>query len=183
MPVGGLFHPIGHRGGKERGLPGRRGAAEDALDIGRKATIEHLIGFVEHEVAHLVEPERTLVQHVEHAAGGSDDHLRTLPQHQALRTGGATTEQKSNGDTATLDELLEDIGHLGGELACGGENEHLHGLDRRIDQLHGGNAEGKRLAGPGAGLANDIMPIEQGGNGLFLNGCGCFDAHFFEGTE
>src|SRR5215469_1104410 len=50
---GERHHVAGHSGREEHGLPARRGEFEYPLHIGQEAQVEHLVGFVEHQRAHV----------------------------------------------------------------------------------------------------------------------------------
>jgi hypothetical protein len=52
---------------------------------------------------------------------------------------------------------LEGLGHLDGELAGGGEDEHLRVALVDVDLVEGGQGEGGGLAGAGLGLAQDVV--------------------------
>ena len=49
---GGLRHPVRHGGRKQRGLPLGRSLAQDGVDVAGEASIEHLVGFVQHQKSH-----------------------------------------------------------------------------------------------------------------------------------
>ena len=68
----------GHRGREKHGLTDCRSLRHQALDVGQEAHIEHLVGFVEHEYAHLREVEVALLGEVDEATRGSDHHLDAL---------------------------------------------------------------------------------------------------------
>ena len=49
--------------------------AEDALDVGQEAQVEHLVGLVEHQPADLRQHQVALLGEVEQAARGADDQV------------------------------------------------------------------------------------------------------------
>ena len=65
------------------------GHLNDALDVRCEAGIEHLVAFVEDEQLHPAQGQAAPRDHVEDAAGGSDDDVNTLAQRQLL---GAITD-------------------------------------------------------------------------------------------
>src|SRR4051812_33026473 len=75
----------GHRGREQHRLPLGRHHAEDPLDVGQEAQVEHLVGLVEHEHAHLAEDQVTLLGQVEQPARGADDDLDAGLQGLHLR--------------------------------------------------------------------------------------------------
>ena len=72
--------------------------------------------------------------------------------------------------------LLEGLGDLDRELARGREDQRLRGAQFDVDLREDGQREGRRLAGAGLGLAEQVRAPEQGGNGLRLDGRGGFVA-------
>jgi hypothetical protein len=64
-----------HRRGKERGLPlaGRR--FQDGFEVLRESHVEHLVGLVEHEKAHGIEPQRAAADVIQRPARRGDDHV------------------------------------------------------------------------------------------------------------
>src|SRR6188768_915730 len=72
--------------------------------------------------------------------------------------------------------LLECLGDLDRKLARRRENQRLRGAQIDIDLREDGQGEGRRLASAGLGLAQKVRAAEEGGNGLRLDGRGCFVA-------
>ncbi|GAB7304488.1 hypothetical protein MAFF212519_23670 [Clavibacter michiganensis] len=53
-----------------------RGLREELLDVGEEPEVEHLVGLVEHHLAHVLEREQALAHEVEETARRADDDLR-----------------------------------------------------------------------------------------------------------
>ena len=75
----------GHGGREQHGLPAGRQQLDDLLDVGQEAQVEHLVGLVEHQRAHVAEVEVALLGQVEQPAGRADDDLDALAQRLDLR--------------------------------------------------------------------------------------------------
>ena len=65
----------GHGGGEQHRLPAGRDQPDDLLDVRQEAEVEHLVGLVEHEGAHVAEVEQPLLGQVEQPPGRTDDDL------------------------------------------------------------------------------------------------------------
>ena len=76
-------HRRRHRRRQQQRLPLRRAAAEDALDVGPEADVEHAVGLVEDDVADVVERQRAARQVVEDAAGRADDEIDAAPKSRS----------------------------------------------------------------------------------------------------
>ena len=150
-----LPHPGGDGRREERRLPGRGGAGDDALDVRREAAVEHLVGLVEDEEADAVEPERALVEQVEHAAGRADDDVHAAPQRVALRTQGAAAEDQGGDHTARppSSSRTPPTWTASSRVGVRTRTWTTRWLDRRFG---GRDAEGERFARAGAGLADDV---------------------------
>ncbi len=58
-------------------MPVGRDLTQDALDIGQKAQVEHLVGLVEHQHRQAAQLQVTLLAQVEQPARGAHDHVGT----------------------------------------------------------------------------------------------------------
>ncbi|CAB4717577.1 unannotated protein [freshwater metagenome] len=65
----------GHGRGEQHRLAAVRRHAQDPLDVGQEAEVQHLVGLVEHEGVHVRQVEGTTVGQVDQAAGGADDDV------------------------------------------------------------------------------------------------------------
>ena len=66
-------------------------ALEDLLDVGKEPEVEHLVGFVEHDLGRVREIQEALACQVDESTRGTDDDLRAwcarhAPQPLASRT-------------------------------------------------------------------------------------------------
>ena len=141
-----LLHPRRNGRGEERRLAVRRSAGDDALHIRGKTAVKHLVRFVQHQEAHAVEPERALVEQVEHTARRADHDVDATPQFISLRAKGAPTGDHQRLDAARGAKCLNNLGHLDGKLARRGQHQGLHGLETRINNFDQGQGKRKGFA-------------------------------------
>ena len=92
----------GHGGAEQRGLPIARRGPEDAVDGGRKADVEHLVGFVEDGKAQSAERERTPLQVVDHATGGTDDDVGATLEPCEVTGHRLATDEPEGGEAVEL---------------------------------------------------------------------------------
>ncbi len=121
------------------------------------------------------EVDRALVDEVEQAAGGGDQHVEAA-RHGAQRLGiGNAAEDHADGSLEAAAIGFGAGGDLRGELTGRGEHQHadLAGLEER--RAIGGEAlqrrrhEGGRLAGAGLGNAEQVSAFQHVGDGLRLD--------------
>ena len=154
---GDLEHILGHGGREEDNLGGLREELEDIVDLLGETARQHLVGLIKDEHLHAVGLEDTALDHVVDTAGGTDDDLgavleglHVIPDAGAANAGVALDlHEVTDGDHNLLDLL--------GQLAGGGEDESLAGLDVRVDLLENGDGEGGGLAGTGLGLGDHVV--------------------------
>ena len=160
----------GHGGGEERDLASGRGLLEDPVDILCEAHVEHLVGLVQDERLEHVQRERAALEMVHHAPGRADDDLRVAAQLAELQavTLSAVDRQHEKA-LQMLGIALECLGDLQRKLACRSQNQDLGAALRRIDAAEQGQGKGRRLAGAGLGLTEQVTSGEQMRDALALN--------------
>lgn len=140
-----------------------------AVDTAEYTYRKHLIGLIKDEHLHAVGLEEATLNHVVDTAGGTDDDLRAVLEGLHVITDGGTTNagvalnvhEVTDGDNDLLDLL--------GQLAGGGEDKSLAGLEGGVDLLENGDRESGSLASTGLGLSNDIVAFgESAGVGHFV---------------
>ena len=146
-------------GGREKGgLLFRRHGIEDFFDVIAEAHVEHAIRFVQHDETQAVELQRTAFQVVNDTARCAEHDLG--PAFEFL---GLTFERRSTVNRHGMDPALAGgqfvhfPGHLGGQLAGGAEDQHLHGVQGGIGFFDRGNGEGGGFARSGLRLPDDIF--------------------------
>ncbi|MCF0088374.1 hypothetical protein B0E37_03445 [Streptomyces sp. MH192] len=184
----------GHGRGEEHGLPAGRQHADDLLDVGEEAEVQHLVGLVEDQAAHVREVQLLLPGQVEQSAGGADDHVDTLLQGLDLRLVGTSAVDRGDAHVAHLAGGQQVVGDLDAQFAGGHHDEGLRGVGDVLgagparlyvggdaDALEERKAEAQRLAGAGLGLADDVAAGERDGERHLLDGEGVEDADGLKG--
>ena len=161
-----------HGGREEQRLAHRRQQADDALDIGNEAHVEHAIGFVDHQDLHVVHQDAAALDVVEQAARGGDQHVGA-PLERTLLVGEAhAADQQRHVELVVLAVDLEVLGHLGGQFTRRLQDERPRharlgaALGQDIDHRED---EGGGLAGARLGASEDIAAHQDDGDGLFLD--------------
>ena len=157
---------------------------EELLDVGEEAEVEHLVGLVEHHLAHVLEIEQALAREVEQAARRADDDLRARLQLLDLTLVGLAAVDRHDVRRAALRGQLEILEHLHREFAGRHDHERLHArLGGGAEALQQRQAEAEGLAGAGLRLADDVLALEREGDGLLLDREGVDDALAREGVD
>ena len=173
-----------HGGRKENGLPLLGRILQDGFNILAKTHVQHHVRLVENHHLERVEADGSPPHVIHHPARGADDDLGALlesPELALVRLPAVDRE----GDDAALEqgELVDLLRHLDGEFARRAEDEDLDRLQGGVGLLDGRNGEGRRLPGACLGLAHDVAPAQENGDGFGLDGGGLFKAEFFNGFE
>ena len=182
--LGNGFYLLAHGGGEEEGVAGGGHALENLVDALRETHVEHLIGLVEHHVAHVVEMSHTAVHQVDEASWRGNDELHALAQCVDLVDDGGAAIYGHNPDARHIfGEILQVVANLQTEFTGRREDESLCRLVRGVDFLQEGDAVGSGLASAGLCQTDDVVAdAEQVGDNLFLHGHGLFKPHFGNGA-
>ena len=161
-----LRHPLDvgrDGGGEEQRLPLLRERVEDGGHLALEAHREHLVRLVEDEEADVVRVERAAPEVVEHAARRAHHHLRALGELVDLPLHRGAAVHGRDLDVAALAQPLDLGRDLEGQLARRAEGEHLDLGHRAADDVvHDRQAEGRRLARPGARLHHRVLAARGG---------------------
>jgi hypothetical protein len=107
---------------------------------------------------------------IHHAPGRADDHLRIAFELAELQAVALTAVDRQHEKALQmLGIALEGFGDLQRKLACRGEHQDLRAALCRIDAAEQGQGKGRRLAGAGLSLPEQISPGEQVRDTLALN--------------
>jgi hypothetical protein len=157
---GDLEDVLGHGSGQENDLGGLGQKLEDIVDLLGETAGQHLVGLVKDEHLHGVGLQDTTLDHVVDTARSTDDDLGTFLEGLHVVTDGGTANAGVARDVHEVTDGDDDLLDLLGQLAGGGENKSLAGLDRGVDLLEGGDGEGSGFTRTGLGLCNDIVACE-----------------------
>ena len=141
---------------------------------GRKPEVEHLVGFVEHQRAHLRQVQVALPDQVEQAARGAHDHVDPRGQGVDLRLICPAAVERDHARLGARACRLQVLGDLDRQFP--GRDDHqgasATGTDRGlpVEPLQQRDAEGQGLTGARPGLADDVVPAERDRQGQRLDG-------------
>ena len=158
---GNLKDVLRHGSGQKNDLGGLGQKLEDVVDLLGETTGQHLVGLVEDEHLHVVGLKDTALDHVLDTAGSTDNDLRAVLKGLHVVTDGGTTNAGVALDVHEVTDGDDDLLDLLGQLAGGGENESLAGLDGGVDLLEGGDREGSGFTRTRLSLCDDIVACER----------------------
>ena len=202
--VGGLgadVHRVAHVGARQRDdrgrhrrreqhrLPGLGRHPHQLLDVGEEPEVEHLVGLVQHDGVDVGEVEALAVGQVDETTRRADDDVDAGLQRLQLRLVADPAVHRQDPQAPVGGGQREVGGDLEGQLAGGGDDERLRlalgqvgvvgvlGGDAALEHR---DAEGQRLAGARAGLADEVGAHQGDREGHLLDGEGGGDAAALE---
>jgi hypothetical protein len=113
--------PVVEGGGEEQPLTTLGDGVEDARHL-EEAHVGHVVGLVEDGDLDLVEVDGTAIHEVDESARGGDEQVDALGQRIDLLVVGQTAGDQLVPQAADVDERLEGVADLHGELT--GRDEH-----------------------------------------------------------
>ena len=183
----------GHGRGEQHGVAVLGDTAEQRLDVGQEAQVEHLVGLVEDDVLHAGQVQVALTQQVDEAAGRAHDDVGATLEGLDLGLEGDAAVDFDDAGRQVLGGVSQVLGDLLGELAGRQNDERLRFVRveqvlvalfvGRDDVFEDGDAEAEGLAGAGLGLADDVVAVQRGAEGEGLDREGVRDALVFEGVD
>ena len=209
LHASGLMDQIGNgahallveRGREQKRLTLLAALAHNSAHLGQKAHIEHAVGLVQHEHAHLVEVRGALLGQVHQASRRRHQNVAAAGERLLLRTVAQTAHDGHGRMTGALGNGGAHLVDLLGELARRSDDEHQRAaaasgvatatatvaLFRRghhVAQLrHGGQQEGCRLAGARLRCGQDVAAGKHLGDRGCLHGRRGFVAHVGDGLH
>ena len=161
-----------HGGREEQRLAKLRQQADDPLDVGDEAHVEHAVGFVDHQDLDVVQQDAAALDVVEQPARRGDQHVGAALEDALLVGEAHAADQQRHVELVVLAVDVEVFGHLGGQFARRLQDERSRharlgaALGENIDhrQDEGGGLSGARL-----GTSEDISAHQDDGDGLFLD--------------
>ena len=181
--------------GRKRRRKQQRGAllgqvAQDALQVGQKADVEHAVGFVQHHVFDLVEDGVLGFDVVQQTAGRGHQHFHPFLQLQRLWLHVHAAKHHGAAQVGVLGVQLDLLGDLVGQFTGGQQHQRTHrvagGGSGSVFVLHHalqqGQCKGSGFAGAGLGGAHDVLAGQHHRNGLGLDRGHGLVAHFSHGA-
>ena len=164
--------PRRHRRRKERRLPRRRRGLEDDIEVLGEPHVEHLVGLVEHQQLDRIELQRPPFQMIERAARRGDHDMGAAFEGADLLMHRRAAVKGQHRKADALRVLVDRFGDLHRELARRYQHDAA-GLIRTgtafADPLQHRQRKRRGLAGAGAGLAEEVAPLEQQRDRLALH--------------
>ena len=179
------------RGREQHGLALVGRGVEDRLEIVGETHVEHLVGFVEHHDAHVVEGKRSAPDVVDGAAGRGDDDVDAAVELLQLAVDRLAAVDRHDLD-AEMPAVLEDrLADLHRQLAGGDQHERAGrgaATGMGVEVLQQWQREGCGLAGARGRLAEQIVTGDHRRDRLALDRRGLLVAEVVErgqqlGTE
>jgi hypothetical protein len=150
----------------------RRNQAEDALDVGDEAHVEHPVGLVHDHDLHAREEELAALDVVEEAAGRRDEHVHAPVDERVLVLEAHAADEEGLRELQVRRVLVEVLGHLAASSRVGHRTRErgirARGPPLREARDHGA-ARSRRLARSRLGDAQDVAALERG------RGCASLD--------
>ena len=174
--VGQLHDPQIEGGGEEQILALIKGGqtAQDETQIGDKAHVKHAVGLVDDQHLDLFEAVNLLFEVVDQPARSADDDVGPLAERitllHVIYAAIDTLDGKAAMATQDLGVLL-DLHH---QFPCW-RKDQCTGMFARLcgavieESREEGNQEGRCFAGPGLGLAGNVLSGKADGEGMFLD--------------
>ena len=175
-----VTHLVGERCREERGLTAHRRATNDGVDVVDEAHVEHPIGFIEHEEAHLPQGQPGRVDEVEDAARCSDDEITAFAQRRFLSGARGSAIRQHGAQPEVLSKALRLTGDLDRQLTRRADHQSLRIRPALAKLLEHRQQERERLAGPGRGDPDQIGAGAEHRKGFFLDRGGGVVAGFVE---
>ncbi len=137
-----------------------RQVGQDGVDLRHEAHVEHVVGFVEHQLFDLVEAHGAALEMVEEAPGRGDDDARLLRQLVHLMLDVEAADERDGAQPVAGAEVVEEGLRLQRDFARGREDEPTDAA-AGLNALGERNREGGGLAGAGLGEAEDVTPGDR----------------------
>ena len=185
--IGQFYDVVGHRRREEERLPLFGQQREDSPDVVDETHVEHSVGFVEDEEADVGQRDVTLADQVEQASRRGYQQVDAALQRIDLRPLVDAAEDHAVADVRVAGIVAAAFVDLDRQFARRREHQRLDrappfGARLGREQLEDRQREGRRLARPGLGAAQQVAAFECGRDGLLLDRSGGRVAFFGHGT-
>src|SRR5262249_24778141 len=161
---------VGDGRGEQQRLPLRRAVAEDALDVGAEADVEHAVRFIEDDVAQVLQSQHAAGDEVEDAAGGADGDVAALLHFIGLAADALGAVGGDGLEFLGGPQLAGLVADLDGEFAGRSQDQGLRAGQAGAPVLVEGQQEGGGFSGASLGLADDVAAGDSVGDEGGLDG-------------
>ena len=188
--LGQVLYLVGHGGGKHDSLAGGGYLLGYGHDVLGEAHVEHAVGLVEHEEAHLAKIHVAQADVGDKAAGGGYHHVGSHAQALQLLIVAIAVIAAVDGHTThawqVIAEALHGLVYLLRQFAGGRHNHAIDGILRisPVGQLaEDGQQVGRGLSGASLCHAQHVVSIKDFGYTSLLHGCASVEAHVVKRVE
>ena len=147
--------------------------AENLLDVIDEPHVQHAVRFIENQCVDLIKLDGVLLKQIQQTARCCHQNFDAATQFQHLRTDLHATENDGGAQVQILAISLDAFMHLGCQFAgrCQHQSACLIGASTRAfgKALQQWQGETGGLAGACLRRGHDVMPLQNQGNGLFLD--------------
>ena len=167
-----LLDVVRQRCREEQCLAKRRQQADNALDVGNEAHVEHPVGLVDDEDLHIRQQDLATFEMIEKAARGGDQNIDPLVERRVLVGKAHTADQQRHRQLVIGAEFFEGVGNLCRKFACRCQDQRPGkprlGASGSQDLDHR-QREGGGLAGPCLRRSEDVASHQYVGYRFFLD--------------
>ena len=192
-PVGQRKDIVGEGGTEQHGLAAflARRLRNDLAHLRNEPHVEHAVSFVQHQHFDHAKPDGLLADKVDQTTGRCYDYiddaaLKILQLFLIIHA----TDQRDDFQPGVFAQQLGVLGDLHHQFARWRNDQRTRLADitlfveRVIEEVgDDGSEEGGSLAGPGLGLAGDVVPLQSDRNALCLNGSAILETKVVESPE
>ena len=147
-----------------------------------EAHVQHAVCFVQHQHLHLSQIQHALLHQIQQAARRGHQNVDALFQFGDLRVHAHATEYHGGAQLQVFAINTHGLFHLGGQFAGGGEHQCTDAGTAKFvlraaahgEAVQHGQGKGCCLAGTGLGAAQQVVSLQDQGNGLGLDRGGSF---------
>ena len=170
--VAELLDVVRQRCREEQCLAERRQQADNALDVGNEAHVEHPVGLVDDEDLHIRQQDLATFEMIEKAARGGDQNIDPFVERRVLVGKAHAADQQRHRQLVIGAEFFEGVGNLCRKFACRCQDQRPGkprlGASGSKDLDHR-QREGGGLAGPCLRRSEDVASHQYVGYRFFLD--------------
>ena len=159
-------------------------------DILAESHVEHAVGLVEHEEAHMAKVDVAHVDVADQTAGGGNNNIGTQFQAFHLLVVPVAIVSAVDGYAAHVFKVIAESLHrfvdLLGQLACGRHDNavvSVGGVVAIVEQAQDGQQVGGSFASSCLSNSQQVVSVEYLRNTFFLDWCTCLETHVVERIE
>ena len=165
---------------KQKRLTAHRNAPNDGVDVVDEPHVEHAVRLVEDEEARAPHRHPSLPEEIEQASRGGHEQVATLRQLGLLSAARSSPVGEHRAKTDVFAEPFGLASDLNRQLARRTDHDRMGSIPSRLERLQDGEQISECLSGSGLRNPHEIVPGQDQGNRLELDGCGARIAGFVQ---